>query len=92
MDDLNFKHCPSKKSYVINAHEREDVRIDSKKHILRNEELELNEPCWIQFSIKNLKQTLNQQNIPRTRQETLYEKGCMSNETIEFHVDDDPCF
>ena len=31
MDDLNFKHCPSKKSYVIDIHEREDVRIDRKK-------------------------------------------------------------
>ena len=59
MDGLNFKYCSSKKRYVINIHIRGDMRIDRKIYILRNEELELNKPCWIQFSMKTLKQTLN---------------------------------
>ena len=33
MEDLKFKHCPQKKSCVINMHEREDVKEDRKKHV-----------------------------------------------------------
>ena len=77
---------------MINIHEREDVKVERKKYVLSNKKLELNEPCWIQFSIKNLKTILNQQGIKKARQEVLCEKGYISNEIIEFHVDDDPYF
>jgi len=33
MEDLKFKHCPQKKSCVINMHEREDVKEDCKQHV-----------------------------------------------------------
>ena len=43
IDDLSFKYCLNKKSYMINIHEREDVCEDRKKYIQSNFILEINE-------------------------------------------------
>ena len=35
IDDMKFKYCPAKKSYMINIHEREDIKVDHKKYITK---------------------------------------------------------
>ena len=89
---MNFRCCPKKKSYMINIHEREDVKIDRKNHVKTNAALELEEPCWIQFKVDDLRKMLIEANMSLSRQEVLCQKGHVKNNTIEFHADDDPYF
>ena len=58
MDELNFKCCAVKKSYMISMHEREDVRKDRKAHMLKNKENELNEPCFIRFRTREFQKLI----------------------------------
>ena len=47
MDDLEFKHCPVKKSYMISIHEREDVVKERIKCFMKNKKDEINEPFFM---------------------------------------------
>ena len=88
MDDLGFVCCPVKKSYVINFHEREDVRVDRKKHITENFKHELEEPCFLQFSKEGMTNLLNKSKIAPIKQRETMQKAFAKDDVLEFHVDD----
>ena len=94
MDDLSFSYCAVKKSYMINIHEREDVRKDRKNHTAKHFKDELQEAVFVKLKKKDLIKSLSDANYSTSKQKFTCRKGyfCPKKEVLEFHVDDAKVF
>ena len=58
MKDIGISYDTYKKSYMVDTHNRPDVVEDRKRYVWEEIKTEVQESCWVQFTLDELKQIL----------------------------------